>query len=256
MTTLTQAAPAARTARRPFTIWLALALPPMLFLALIVAASIYFGASGITDPVRIAAEVQAATPWLLLIAQVCLLAGVVVALRASRLTWAEAGWAPAPGQSAWREAALGALLGLALGLLYVLALSPLQAWLQQTFGDYVPTGETLSTVGASLIPFFIANVALAPFVEESLYRGYAFTLLRRRYSLPLAFALLALFFGLLHWAGGFWYILLTGLAAGSLFTGLRAWRGGLLAPFTAHLAVNVVEFLFVWLSAPGWGVMP
>jgi membrane protease YdiL (CAAX protease family) len=250
MTTLTQAALAPRAARRSITVWLALALPPLLFLVLIVAASIYFGAGGMTDPARIAAEVQAATPWLLVITQVVLLGGLALALRADRLSWRAAGWALAPGQSAWREAALGALLGLALGLLYVFGLSPWQAWLQRTLGDYVPAGETLSTVGASLIPFFIANVALAPFVEESLYRGYAFTLLRRRYSLPLTFALLAVFFGLLHWAGGFWYILLTGLAAGSLFTGLRARRGSLLAAFAAHFAVNVVEFLFVWLYVP------
>lgn len=125
---------------------------------------------------------------------------------------------------------------------------PLQTWLQQTFGDYVPAGETLATAGASLIPFFIANVVCAPFVEESLYRGYAFTRLRRRYSLPLTFALLALGFGLLHWAGGFWYILLTGLVAGSLCTGLRAWRGSLPAAFAAHLALNLVEFAFVWLA--------
>jgi membrane protease YdiL (CAAX protease family) len=92
-------------------------------------------------------------------------------------------------------------------------------------------------------------VLLAPFVEESLYRGYAFATLRQRYGLPATFIILALSFGLLHWAGGVWYILLTGLVAGSLFTGLRVWRHSLLAAFAAHLALNLVEFLFVWRAA-------
>jgi membrane protease YdiL (CAAX protease family) len=248
MSALSYSMSASRAQRRSRIVWLALALPPLLFLILIVAASIYFGAGGLTDPALIAAEVQQATPWLLVIAQVVLLAGVVLALRADGLTWRTAGWALAPGQTIWREAALGAVPGLLLGWLYVWALAPWQTWLQQTFGDYVPAGETLATVGASVLPFFIANVILAPFVEESLYRGYAFTALRRRYGLPLTFALLALFFGLLHWAGGFWYILLTGLVAGSLFSGLRAWRGGLPAAFAAHLALNLAEFTLIWLA--------
>jgi membrane protease YdiL (CAAX protease family) len=215
---------------------------------LIVVASVVVGASGVTDPEVIAAQVQAATPWLLLIAQVVMLAGLFLAQRADGIDWAEAGWRVAPGQAVWREVALGGLTGAGLGLLYVFVLSPLQTWLQVTFGDYVPAGETLSTVGALLVPFFTANVLLAPFVEEGLYRGYAFAQLRRRYGLTVTFVILTIAFGLLHWAGGFWYILLTGLVAGGLFTGLRAWRGNLLAAFVAHLALNTLEFLFVWLA--------
>jgi len=55
------------------------------------------------------------------------------------------------------------------------------------------------------------------------------------------------FFGLLHWAGGFWYILLTGLVAGGLFAGLYTARKNMIAPFAAHLVLNLVEFLFTWL---------
>jgi CAAX protease family protein len=67
------------------------------------------------------------------------------------------------------------------------------------------------------------------------------------YGPPAAFIILGVFFGLLLWAGGFWYMLLTGLIAGGLLTGLRASRGSLIAPFAAHLALNLVEFLYVWL---------
>jgi hypothetical protein len=33
-----------------------------------------------------------------------------------------------------------------------------------------------------------------------------------------------------------------------LFAGLFTARRNLLAPFAAHLALNVVEFLFIWLA--------
>jgi len=101
-------------------------------------------------------------------------------------------------------------------------------------------------LGAALVPFFLANVLLAPFVEESLYRGYALDRLRQRYGLALAVVITCALFGLLHWAGGFWYILLTGFVAGGLFAGLRLWRRTLIAPFAAHLALNVLEFVWIW----------
>ena len=40
-------------------------------------------------------------------------------------------------------------------------------------------------------------------------------------------------------------MLLTGLA-GAVFAGLYQWRGGLLAPFAAHLALNLIETVFAW----------
>jgi membrane protease YdiL (CAAX protease family) len=167
---------------------------------------------------------------LLVMAQAAILGIVILALRRGHLTWQAAGWKLSAGQTVWREGAIGALAGLVLGLLYVFALSPLQTLLQRTVGDYVPAGETLATVGSAVLPFFVANVLLAPFVEESLYRGYAYTALRQRYGLPATFIILGAFFGLLHWAGGVWYMLLAGLIAGGLLTGLRAWRGSLSEP--------------------------
>ena len=58
-----------------------------------------------------------------------------------------------------------------------------------------------------------------------------------------------LFFGLLHWTGGFWYILLTGFVAGGIFAALFLWRRNIVATYAAHLALNLVEFLFVWQMA-------
>ena len=52
-------------------------------------------------------------------------------------------------------------------------------------------------------------------------------------------------FGALHWTGGFWYMLLTGTVAGGSFAALALRRGGLIAPFAAHLTLNLIEFVYV-----------
>jgi hypothetical protein len=118
----------------------------------------------------------------------------------------------------------------------------------QQIWDYVPAGELFTTLGASIIPFAIADVLLAPFVEESIYRGYGLARMLGKFSRPVAVVLSCFFFGILHWTGGFWYILLTGIVAGGLFTWLQVLRKNIIAPFAAHLTLNVVETIFVILT--------
>jgi membrane protease YdiL (CAAX protease family) len=105
----------------------------------------------------------------------------------------------------------------------------------------------LPALGATIIPFAIADVLLAPFVEENIYRGYGIVRLLPRFGARTAVLLSSLFFGLLHWSGGFWYILITALIVGVPFALLRLRRGNILVPFGAHLALNCVETLLLWL---------
>lgn len=225
--------------------WLTLLAAPILFFLGIILASIYFGVvtQGAVD--EIPDLVAASTPYQLVVIQLLLLVIVNWARQRDGLTWAGMGWQT---DHLWRELLIGAVPGAALGLLYIFLLSPRLTWVQQTVGDYVPAGELLPTLGRTIVPFFIADVLLAPFVEESLYRGYALTRLTGRFRPPVAIALSCFFFGLLHWTGGFWYILLTGIVAGGLFAGLFVTRRNVVAPFAAHLALNMVEFLFVALA--------
>jgi uncharacterized protein len=226
--------------------WAILITPPIVFIMLIVLASVWVGVQG-TAPDLIAARVQAATPMLLLAAQVVMLGLLLLAMRLRGLSFEDLGWRPSENQPWWQDAALGGGIGAALGVLYIFVLAPLLTVIQQTLGDYVPAGETLTSLGSSMLPFFIANVVLAPFVEENVYRGFAYEQFSQRYSRGAVIVIVTLFFGLLHWAGGFWYILLTGLVAGGAFIGLRIWRGNMIAPFAAHLALNLVEFILIAL---------
>ena len=228
--------------------WALLIAAPLLFLAAIIAASLYFGIVTRGDAQAIAEQTPKAVPAMLVAVQLALLALLALTLRSERLTWSAIGWRLEQGQKLWREVLIGLVPGAVLAVLYFTVLSPSMTWLQRNVGDYVPAGELTGALGAALVPFFLANVLLAPFVEESLYRGYALDRLQQRYGLALAVVISCAFFGLLHWAGGFWYILLTGFVAGGLFAGLRVWRRTLIAPFAAHLALNILEFVWIWLA--------
>ena len=232
-------------------VWWTLLAAPILFLLAIVVASIYFSVATQGQNVEAISEmVAASTPYQLVVVQIWLLLILIKSMKRDGLTWKTIGWENAEGRRASREVLVGGGLGVALGLLYIFVLSPMLTSLQQIW-DYVPAGELLTSLGASLIPFAIANVALAPFVEESIYRGYGLTRLLGRFSQPVAIALSMFFFGLLHWTGGFWYILLTGIVAGGLFAWLRLSRKNILAPFTAHLALNIVETIFIAMTIGG-----
>ena len=227
-------------------VWWTLLAAPILFFVGIVVASIYFGVVMQGQNVEAIPQMVAdSTPYQLVIVQIWLLLILIKSMKRDGLTWKDIGWTlRVPGQQLWREALIGAVLGTILAVLYVIILSPMLTSLQKIW-DYVPAGELLTTLGAALIPFAIADVLLAPFVEESIYRGYGLTRLLGKFSQPVAVALSMFFFGILHWTGGFWYILLTGIVAGGLFAWLRVSRKNIIAPFAAHLALNIVETIFI-----------
>jgi uncharacterized protein len=229
-------------------IWWMLIVPPIVFFVVIVLFSGYFGVITRGDAQAIAERTQGSIPYILIVVQIVLLVFVLRALKADGLTFADIGWQIPTSKRLWLEVGVGACFGVALGLLYIFVLSPLLEFLQRSVGDFVPPGRLLGSLGSAVVPFFVANVLLAPFVEESIYRGYAFMRLRQQYGDHAAVILTCVCFGLLHWAGGFWYIVLTALVAGGMFAALVFWRRSIVVAFAAHLALNVVEFVFVWLS--------
>ncbi len=229
------------------SVWALLAAPPVLFLLAIIAASIVFAMPLGNSPQAIADGVVASMSYVLAATLVAMFALLLLILRRLRISIGDLPWLTPAGTPA-RDAALGVAVGVALGLLYVFVLAPLHAKLQMTYGDYIPPQQLLASLGTHAPAFFVANILLAPFVEECVYRGFALSQLSRRFSQPLSLAITCIFFGLLHWAGGAWYILMTGVIAGGAFGGLFLWRKNLLAPFAAHLALNLVEFLYTALA--------
>ena len=85
-------------------------------------------------------------------------------------------WLPAVGPpgDGGRRAASGphhrwVFAGMLVGVAYVRWLAPFHELLQRSFGDYVPPGSVRPTISNSLGVFFVANLVLAPFVEETIY---------------------------------------------------------------------------------------
>ena len=221
----------------PHKVWLLFVAGPTLFLLAIVFASVFLSARGVS-PEQIAERVPLLMPHILLGVLLCL--GVLTHF----VLQAETVWVMPNAKKALADVAFGLVVGVVLALAYFKLLAPLLETVQRAVGDYVPPGAVLPSVSSSLGLFFIANVLLAPLVEETIYRGYALPLLSTHVGVTWAVVITCIFFGLLHWPGGLWYMLLTGVVAGGAFAGLSLWRGGILAPFSAHLALNMVEFIY------------
>ena len=227
--------------------WFLLWFPPVLFFLVIVFFSVYFGAQTQGDANTIAEKTAESTPYILLTVQVLLLVTQFAVFRRQGLTLSNLGWQVPAGKEAWKELLLGVVVGAPLGVLWIYVLEPLLSTIQSTVGDYVPAGSLFPALGAAIIPFAIADVLLAPFAEENIYRGYGMTKLLPGYGPTRTILLSSLFFGLLHWSGGFWYILTTAIVVGIPFAILRQRRENMLVPFAAHLALNITETVLLWL---------
>lgn len=226
----------------PFSLWLLLTAGPVFFLLGIVGASIFLSVKGV-PATEIPERAAALVPHILVGMLVCL-----VIFMTRFVPQVKVAWLLPEFSKAFADVAIGLFTGALLAIAYIYWLAPLLEYLQRVIGDFVPPGAVLPTVSSSISLFFIANVMLAPLVEETVYRGIAIPLLTTHVGPLWAAILTCMFFGLLHWAGGFWYMLLTGIVAGGIFAGLFYWRAGILAPFAAHLALNLIEFAYAWHS--------
>jgi membrane protease YdiL (CAAX protease family) len=94
-----------------------------------------------------------------------------------------------------------------------------------------------------------AAVVLAPVVEELLFRGVFYTFLKQRGFPRLALWGTAVLFGIIHLNLGA-LIPLIGLAL--VWTWLYERTNNLLAPITAHVMFNAVNFFLLTADLPNW----
>ena len=225
-------------------IWLMLLAGPVLFLLAFIASGTYFAQVARLPTQEIPERVAMQMPQIL--------AGVLATLAILLLVVASdavtAAWRTALSAPVARPVFVGIAFGSLLAAFYLLALTPALSFAQSRIGDYVPAGSVLSTVSANLPFFLLANVLLAPLVEETLYRGLAIDALTPGFGVVAAALISCLGFGLLHWPGGFWYMLITGLIAGGVFSALLVWQQSLLSPLAAHMTLNLIEFAYAALK--------
>lgn len=97
--------------------------------------------------------------------------------------------------------------------------------------------KALSASERSLLGFVNA-VILAPVVEEMLFRGLLFTVLRRYFAALPTVAIVTLAFGLLHIENGLLHVVAV-LPAGAFFGFAREMSGGIGLPILLHAAMNL-----------------
>ncbi len=173
------------------------------------------------------------------------LAAVTWVVRSERRTWRAAfGLDQAPGR-----AALTATAGVVVVAPVVYGLHAALAALMQWMGWEASPQSSIelllqSSQGARIAIGFFA-VILAPVVEELLFRGLFFPLLRDAGLPRLAWFGTALLFGLIHAnAAAFVPLSLLGLFLAWLYQR----TGNLLAPMTAHALFNLIPFVLVSLG--------
>lgn len=92
----------------------------------------------------------------------------------------------------------------------------------------------------ALSPIFAPSILIVPFFEELYYRGFLYGTLQRLAGVPVAFAIVAIWFGAIHVPQlfGNWAAVVTVTTMGCVFTYLRQRYGSTVPAITAHLAYN------------------
>lgn len=226
--------------------WWILIIPPLVFLVLTILASLVIGFSVQGDPEGIESGMTGAVPYILLGTQLLMALFLWRFMKAEGMTLAGIGWKLVKGQEPRREMLTAIGVAVPLVLLNQFLLLPIVEWLQIHAGDYVPAGAVGQTLGATVIVTAVSAVLLAPFVEESLYRGYATRRLRDRFGPMAAFLVVMVFFGLLHWAQGLWPMVYA-MVVHAILAGLVMWRRNLYAAWLTHLLFNGLELALLFL---------
>lgn len=130
----------------------------------------------------------------------------------------------------WPAIFIGAA-GLCLVVNFGMQLIPIP---EDVMMDYIESSQTL--VEGPFIWLFLANVVMAPLVEEILFRGLILDRMRRVMPVGWALVLSSVFFGLMH--GQIIWICYTALVG--LVLGLVAWKtGSTWAPMFMHFVFNL-----------------
>lgn len=100
--------------------------------------------------------------------------------------------------------------------------------------------------GAALWVFGVAAVVLTPFAEETFFRGFLHRGLRRRLAMGPAAAASGLLFGLVHFAGLSFLLIVPSLVfVGVVLAALFERRQSLLASIAAHATFNLVGVISI-----------
>lgn len=166
--------------------------------------------------------------------------------------WRTIGWRPLPAGVVSKPTACAGLIaaGLLLSMLVQFA-----SGLSQPKAE-LPIETFFQDRGSALL-LMVISVALAPVVEETIFRGYIYPVIARHFGITTSILATGALFGLLHapqlWGG--WIQIGLLILVGIVFTYVRAVTRTVLASYLLHVSYNsflLIAFLLGshWLRSP------
>ena len=120
----------------------------------------------------------------------------------------------------------------------------------------LPVEELLQDRNTAML-FALMSVAVAPLVEETLFRGYLYPLVARSFGVGTGIVFTGAVFGLLHapQLNGAWFQVLLLIFVGIIFTIARAATKTIAASFLLHISYNSLQVLGLILETHGFRQM-
>jgi membrane protease YdiL (CAAX protease family) len=105
----------------------------------------------------------------------------------------------------------------------------------------------------SILYLMVFGLLVAPLVEETVFRGFLYPVMARRFGLPLGVFFTGTLFGLLHaeQLGGHWGEVGLLIFVGIVFTAARARFGSVTVSFLLHLGYNGLLFFQTYVATDG-----
>jgi membrane protease YdiL (CAAX protease family) len=172
---------------------------------------------------------------------------VLVRVRTGALFWPAVGWREFRGITSWGATAMRyVFLGFGLALL----VSGASRYLDN---DKTLPMEELFRNRQTVVMLMVLGILVAPFIEETLFRGCLYPVIARRFGVPAGIVVTGIVFGLAHapqlWGGWGQIALLMGV--GIVLTYIRARAGTVAASYLVHVSYNSILFAGLFFATGG-----
>ncbi len=178
---------------------------------------------------------------------------VMVRLRCSGPFWRTLGWRPLGSRTVAGPAAT--LLYLLGGVGLAMATQVASAFVGKKVKLPI---EELFRSRASVLLLMALGLLVAPLVEETIFRGYIYPVVARRFGITTGVLATGTLFGLMHamqlWGG--WGQIALLVLVGVVFTYVRARTGTVLASYYFHLGYNGILFIGFYFATGGLRHLP